>query len=97
MKINIKDLAISKEIKDRDGYYGYRLFYGLDYGYIMYITNLETKETKSHIIKDKILPRDLEDLEEETSLILTFRSWIIGSLTNNPDYLKNQLDKFLVL
>lgn len=85
MKINIKDLAISKEIKDRDGYYGYRLFYGLDYGYIMYITNLETKETKSHIIKDKILPRDLEDLEEETSLILTFRSWIIRSLTNNPE------------
>lgn len=85
MNINLNNLAISKEVRDIDQYNSYRLLYGLDYGYELFITNLETKETKSQILKDKILPRDLEDLEEEHSTILLLNSWIAASLSINPE------------
>ena len=84
MNINLNNLAISKEVRDKDQYNSYRLFYGLNYGYELFITNLETKESKSQILKDKILPKDLEDLEEEDSRILILNNWISASLTNNP-------------
>ena len=75
MNINLNNLAISKEVRDKDQYNSYRLFYGLNYGYELFITNLETKESKSQILKDKILPKDLEDLEEEDSRILIFSGY----------------------